>query len=220
MSHGLFAAAVRSKGASPPLKSQRTMTLGPTASTLSRGLISKITSLAYYSPWPPGMCIERSWLWLRLMLIIAYPFRRSYFAIRAFNVETALIKGKHMFYRKGSRLDPFSALFRIVLMQIIPEEMFWLGSWECSGGGTLSRTFIKGRYQNIQWPWPWRLVSCYRSRKPHHTPRLIRINTCFSFLLAAINEHKLTKRFLDRIIDARFRDLDAMQPQQLSELEE
>jgi len=101
-------------------------------------------------------------------LLVPTPSRRAFFALRAFNVETALIKD----VARGNAL---------------PGQM------------------------RMQW---WREVigAIYQGKSPAHPVARA--------LAEAVQAHNLTRRWLDRLLEARLQDLDNIQPTTMAELED
>ncbi|GAB5031962.1 nadh dehydrogenase complex assembly factor 6 [Nannochloropsis oceanica] len=101
-------------------------------------------------------------------LLVPTPSRRAFFALRAFNVETALIKD----VARGNAL---------------PGQM------------------------RMQW---WREVigAIYQDKSPAHPVARA--------LAEAVQAHNLTRRWLDRLLEARLQDLDNIQPTTMADLED
>ncbi len=101
-------------------------------------------------------------------LLVPTASRRAFFALRAFNVETAMIKD----VARGNAL---------------PAQM------------------------RMQW---WREVvgAIYKGKSPAHPVARA--------LGEAVQCHNLTRRWLDRVLEARVRDLDNIQPTSMADLEE
>jgi NADH dehydrogenase [ubiquinone] 1 alpha subcomplex assembly factor 6 len=134
--------------------------------------------------------------------------QKSYFAVRAFNVELASIKdGSHV--RRRS-----------------PSETEGIGAWEDDSlGGSKSSIAL---HMRMQW-WRDSLETIYRNEEDfggtgNADPLLRSLSvSCWHSpvvrsLYQAVQEHELTQRFLERLIDARETDLDLTQPQTVQEM--
>lgn len=104
--------------------------------------------------------------------------RRAFFALRAFNIETALVKD----VARGNALP---AQMRMQWWREVVAAIYAPGA---------------GADGNANGKLP-----------PHPVARALR---------DAVAAHGLTRRWLDRLLEARLRDLDGVQPQTMAELEE